>query len=111
MLKLKSGCLQMFVVFVPFFQQLDPIQICEVQQNDALAGPEACQVRRHKPATLKDVERWKMLNQNLKEVERWKMLTWALQFCSVFGSDDIGLLAGCDFIGLMMYVSVKILIL
>ena len=38
------------------------------------------------------------------------MLTWALQFCSVFGSDDIdGLLAGCDFIGLMMYVSVKIL--
>jgi len=61
---------------------------------------------------LKDVERWKMLNQNLKEVERWKMLTWALQFCSVFGSDDIdGLLAGCDFIGLMMYVSVKILIL
>jgi hypothetical protein len=57
----------MFVVFVPFFQQLDPIQICEVQQNDALAGPEACQVRRHKPATLKDVERWKMLNQNLRE--------------------------------------------
>ena len=61
----------MFVVFVPFFQQLDPIQICEVQQNDALAGPEACQVRRHKPATLKDVERWKMLNQNLRERERY----------------------------------------
>jgi len=39
-------------------------------------------------------------------------LTWALQFCSVFAFDDIdGLLAGCDFIGLIMYVSVKILIL
>ena len=39
-------------------------------------------------------------------------LTWALQFCSVFGFDDIdGLLAGCNFIGLIMYVSVKILIL
>ena len=34
-------------------------------------------------------------------------LTWVLQFCSVFGFDDIdGLLAGCDFIGLIMYVHV-----
>ena len=39
-------------------------------------------------------------------------LTRALQFCSVFGFDDIdGLLAGCDFIGLIMYVPVRTLIL
>ena len=39
-------------------------------------------------------------------------LTWALQFCSVFGFDDIdGLLAGCDFIRLIMYVPARTLIL
>ena len=33
------------------------------------------------------------------------------QFCSVVGLDDIdGLLAGCDCIGLIMYVSVRVLI-
>ena len=39
-------------------------------------------------------------------------LTWVFQFCSVVGLDDIdGLLAGCDFIGPIMYVSVRVSLL
>ena len=39
-------------------------------------------------------------------------LTWVSQFCSVVGLDDMdGLLAGCDFTGLMLYVSVRVSIL
>jgi hypothetical protein len=39
-------------------------------------------------------------------------MSWVSQYCSVVGLDDIdGLLAGCDFIGLIMYVSVRLSIL
>ena len=39
-------------------------------------------------------------------------LAWVSQLCSVVGLDDIdGLLTGCDFIGLIMYVSVRLSIL
>ena len=39
-------------------------------------------------------------------------LTWVFQFCSGVGLDDIdGLLAGCDFIGPIMYVSVRVSLL
>ena len=35
-------------------------------------------------------------------------MTWVSQFCSVVGLDDIGgVLAGSDFIGLIMYVLVR----
>ena len=45
---------------------------------------------------------------NLELVPRTQM-TWVSQFCSVVGLDDIdGLLAGCDCIGLIMYVSVRV---
>ena len=45
---------------------------------------------------------------NLELVPRTQV-TWVSQFCSVVGLDDIdGLLAGCDCIGLIMYVSVRV---
>ena len=48
---------------------------------------------------------------NLELVPRTQV-TWVSQFCSVVGLDDIdGLLAGCDFIRLIMYVSVRVSIL
>ena len=53
-----------------------------------------------------------MLARSKLEARRGFHMTWVAQFCSVVGLDDVdGLLAGCDFIGPIVYVFAKDLIL